>query len=61
MLVPPGTGHHRCRLVGYRVAGVLPRRILPEVALPGTVAPVNYERDLGNWRQSGTFDLGTGE
>jgi len=47
--------------VGYRVAGVLPRRILPEVTPTGTVAPVNYERDMGNWRQSGTFGLGTGE
>ncbi|SED51777.1 hypothetical protein SAMN04490239_8606 [Rhodococcus koreensis] len=47
--------------MGYRVAGVLPRRILPEVTPTGTVAPVNYERDMGNWRQSGTFGLGTGE
>ncbi|GCE43409.1 hypothetical protein Rhow_007639 [Rhodococcus wratislaviensis] len=47
--------------MGFRVAGGLPRRILPEHTHPGTVAPVNYERDMGNWRQSGTFGLGTGE
>ncbi len=42
--------------MGYRVAPALPRRILPEVSFPGTVAPVNYERDTGDWRQHGTFD-----
>ncbi|AOW92726.1 hypothetical protein BFN03_08515 [Rhodococcus sp. WMMA185] len=51
----PGTVHHTSRLVGHCVTGALPRRILPEVPLPGTVAPVNDERDMGNRLQQGTF------